>query len=358
MVKLNYYKYNLITWKPNLNSINFDNKYLVPEFANSKNTIHYNEIKKVNLNNLSDKYERINMEYCMQTQPIIKLSKQLEYLKMDSYYNFTINLPENLLVIFFGREFNELIKYPNKIFYIEYGEKFNQPIDNLPLSLEFLRLGKSFNQPLENLPLKLSSLDLSKCEKFNYLLDYLPNNLKYLGSILNNSLDNLPNSLNELVLTTENDNNTNELFKLSIKKELNIIDEIDLEKKTKIYSENMSGNILIIKNIKIIKLNNLPKNIEYLFLSLKKDIKTEIDIFPENLKYLNLGVNYTYPIDDLINLKYLNIVVLPFPNSYCIDLFSNTKSDKLYVKRRNTITKFKNKNFKKKYFNRLFGTIK
>ena len=341
-------KYILISWKPNLNSINFDNKYLIPEFEFSY-YIKNKDKEKVNFNKLSDKYERINMEYCIQIEPLIKLPKQLEYFKMDPYYNFKINLPENLLVIFFGREFNQSIKYPEKIFYIEYGEKFNQLIDNLPLSLEFLRLGKNFNQALENLPLKLLSLDLTDCEKFSYSLDYLPNNLKYLGTIVNNSLDNLPNSLNELVFTTENDNNTKyyELFKLSIKKELNIIDEIDLNKKTKIYSENVDDNILIIKNTKIIKLNNLPKNIQYLFLSLKEDIKVEIDKFPEKLKYLNLGSNYSYPIDNLVYLKYLNLVVLPYINSYSIDLFSNTKSHKLYVKTKDNMKKFKNKNLKK-----------
>lgn len=64
-----------------------------------------------------------------------------------------------------------------EIFFEEHS-KFNQSIDNLPNSLEILTLPDDYNLPINNLPYSLKILTLGN--NFNNSLDYLPNSITHL----------------------------------------------------------------------------------------------------------------------------------------------------------------------------------
>lgn len=146
-------------------------------------------------------------------------------------YNFdkpieNIKLPESTEVIEFGYNFNkpvENIKWPKNLKKLTFCNNFNQPIDNinLPDSLEEIHFSKLFNQSLDKvkwpLNLKLISLeyffeknivindDIELCFiKINpNIVNNLPHNLKKLKILmLNIKLDNLPSSLEQLIVKT------------------------------------------------------------------------------------------------------------------------------------------------------------
>ena len=99
----------------------------------------------------------------------------------------------------------EIMKKQKKVVF---GDKFYKPVNNLPNGITHLQFGRSFNQSLDNLPRTLKELiiapqEISWC-KFNQPLDNLPIGLECLVLKLienyNYNLDNLPYSLKELHL--------------------------------------------------------------------------------------------------------------------------------------------------------------
>ncbi len=83
-----------------------------------------------------------------------------------------------------------------------YCSKFNQNVDNLPQSLLNLIFGCCFNQSVDNLPQSL--LNLSFGPNFNQLINDLPNSLITLNFIcnlqFNKELNCLPNTIQEIKL--------------------------------------------------------------------------------------------------------------------------------------------------------------
>lgn len=352
----NYQKYELITWRyKNKNKIEYNSQY----FANDKKFIS-DEI--IDINNFENKYKRIDLS-CFDHKIIKRINKLptiLEYLELNNSYNELINLPDNLLVLLFGYSFNKLINYPDNIFFIWYGCNFNCPVDNLPSKLEYLIFGESFNQPLENLPTSLCSLYLSN--KFTHSLDYLPENIKFLNLSCSYSknLDNLPLYLNELIFTSNNNEricnygffqDAIELFLLSIKKNLGLFDYWDKINKKNIYSyKNEYFRQDIYNYVRLFTqntINNLPNNLEYLFLGHNKQIITN---FPEKIKYINFGNEYEQelPIDNLVKLQYVELINLKsykYQSSYN-EKFNKTKSKNLKIIFKDKKKTYVNKNRK------------
>jgi hypothetical protein len=79
---------------------------------------------------------------------------------------------------------------PSSITHLYLGHRFNQPVDHLPSSLTHLFLGSSFNHPMNYLPSTLTHLIFASTvspysptlssSKFNQPLDKLPLSLQYL----------------------------------------------------------------------------------------------------------------------------------------------------------------------------------
>lgn len=389
----NYKKYELITWNVfDRHIINNDPLYLTID-----NVPKYYSCEKCKTLK-TDNYKRIDLDGFYEIEQLNNLPKMLEFLRLYDSYNKQINYPVNLFVLVFGNEFNQEIKYPDKIFFICYGYKFNCPINNLPPKLEYLIMGNDFNQPIENLPMSLYSLYLSK--NFNQSLDYLPENIKFLNISIyySNNLDNLPSSLRELVFNEDkyngifhilnicnfyekHDDSKNigiKLFMLSIKRNLRLFDFYDSKKHKNIYSDinyQMTKfgsvpdfnfmNYYNEKHLTTITINNLPNNLEYLYLNKNNQI---INNFPEKIKYINFGREYNQnlPLDNLIKLKYIKLIVIKsmfdnihdaknthknfgiICNKFVFDLKKpeNIKSDKLVVILHDKKIKYINKNIK------------
>jgi hypothetical protein len=104
-----------------------------------------------------------------------------------------------------------LLKHYKKVQFID---TFNSPINFLPEGIEEIHIGRFFNKPINNLPSTLKKLIICSYElnysKFNESLDNLPNGLECLVLKLienyNHTLDNLPSNLKELHLVIKNFN--------------------------------------------------------------------------------------------------------------------------------------------------------
>ena len=190
----------------------------------------------INIDNLHDKIEFLDLGHCFQTK-INKFPKNLKYLRFDSFYNYPLdNLPDGLKVLMTSSCYNyPLDNLPNSLEYLVCGCYFNQPINNLPQSLKCLVLEKNFNQPLNNLPPNLKELiiccyfyfDRLKPSDLRRYSEYesndnspksqkKPNNDEDINdeeqdyiffdgdSMFNNSIDNLPDSIENLVISATN----------------------------------------------------------------------------------------------------------------------------------------------------------
>lgn len=150
-------------------------------------------------------------------------------IKFGYFYNQSlekIKFSDSTEIIEFGYNFDKPIdntKWSKNLKVLKFGNDFNQPIDNinLPDNLEEIHFGTMFNQPLDKVKwpsnLKLIKLgcmfkqnivindDVELCfhEIHDSIANNLPNNLKKLTIIhLNCKLDNLPASLEQLIVKT------------------------------------------------------------------------------------------------------------------------------------------------------------
>lgn len=186
------------------------------------------------IDNLHDKIEDLDLGHCFNTK-ITRFPSSLKYLKFDSFYNYPLNnLPDGLKVLITGSCYKyPLDNLPNTLEYLVCGCDFNQPIDNLPQSLKCLVLEKNFNQPLNNLPPNLKELiiccyfyfDRLKPSDFNRyseteandnpshnnlnndetIIDEEQDYIFFDGdAMFNHSIDNLPDSIENLVISSTN----------------------------------------------------------------------------------------------------------------------------------------------------------
>jgi hypothetical protein len=260
---------------------------------------------------------------------VIEKAKQYDVIVFD--YNFTDNtnlinyLPSNIKYIIFDYEsyFDKPIyNYPLSLEYIKFGMYFNQSIDYLPPTLKYLILGEYFNQNLNNIPISIEYLSLEIM--FNNPIDNLSDNIKVLYLYSNNEnfpissnnghfpIRKLPKNLEKIQIYTCKDITLdNNCFV-----ELNNLNEIDLR-----YGFNSSlDNIKWSDSIKILKLggsfnqrlDNLPKYLESIEVSMDFDLFVNIRDLPTTLK--EFIYNDDFPLQCINKKNRLKELEALFPN--------------------------------------------
>ena len=177
---------------------------------------------KNNFNKSIIKYVEIIKKYKIL---IFSSSKTLKYCIKDFYENIDDNENNTNLI-----DYNN--NYTNYLFYNNYGE-FNQPLKNSLnnlINLEQISFGTVYNKPLlkslDNLinlkklvlkyefnqPFKNSLNNLINLKKITFNKEFnqqlfLPSNINILSLISNNNInliENIPNTINELILEFDN----------------------------------------------------------------------------------------------------------------------------------------------------------
>ncbi len=206
---------------------------------------------------------------------------------------------------------------PQTLKYLSLGNRFNQPVNNLPESLLYLYLylSNGFNQPVNNLPANLTYLYMNfgiNCYDWN--LDNLPSNLKYLDiqdverynenninlnkKYNKNLIENLPNSIEELIVNADVslDNLPNSIKILCL--QYNSTQSFDLLPN--------SIELLSLNSQKNFNFNNLPKSINNLTLYLCDDYNLDDIKSLYNLKYF-----YSYHLNAWKHDFYESVDTLP-----------------------------------------------
>lgn len=114
----------------------------------------------------------------------------------DNTLHFTETFDAPLDDMFFFKEINETIKF------VHFGSLFNQSLENVifPETIEKIYFGSLFNQPLDKVIFPKSLKELLIGYYFDKSLDNLPNTLEKLIilSEINEPLTNLPIGLKEI----------------------------------------------------------------------------------------------------------------------------------------------------------------
>lgn len=279
------------------------------EFSSDKNNTKiekYIDILLLNFNN----FENIKLDTSFNNSEFIDFSffSQLKNVEFKSYKNFYYNFkfPNNLKSInFISSEYfdNNIGNLPSELKIIKFGKNFNQPISNLPNKLKKLYFGDSFNQLVNNLPSGLKILSFSSCSVFNQPLDNLPLGLKelYLGQNFLHNLDFLPNTI--------------EIISIDLSSYFNFpIDNLPYGLK------KLSLNVDFFQS-----LDNLPDSVEELVITSKSNI---INKFPYALKKLSINIDQ---LDKINLLDDISIEKLSLQNYYTenTDYKSNLKKFKI-----------------------------
>ncbi len=257
------------------------------------------------------------------------------------------NLPSNLTHLLFsiGSKFNQPINnLPSTLKYLSLCDNFTHPLDNLPENLKYLYLYSCnhgyndiiFNYNLDSLPAGLKyfqfNTDCHKCE-FNNLpvgLEYLILDIPYIQKF-----NNLPSTLKYFDLKLITDNLKYSMFHPDIHKYIDIDNN---------YDKNLINNLpnsleeLFITSTFLIKIESLPSSIKNLkidgnYLDKTKSLSffTSFYLLPnsiENLELLNFRA---------INLRNLPYSIIKLKLFYCsnfniddIELSSNLKHLDIY----------------------------
>ena len=245
---------------------------------------------------------------------IDKYPLNLKVLILNSDYNKCITLPEQLeefICPTIGSEFNQNIIIPPNIKLLQFGDRYNQPLNNLPNSLETLILSnKKSIHPLDNLPCNLKTLKLLDALNSNITLDYLPINLTYLEIIQYNNIDNK--------LTINIDNLPSSLQTLKIK----IIGIL-------IYDNSFRNLPLNLENFYIddyydkLDLSYLPDNLKNLYITNCTDIQiTKLPSTLEKLHFTNVRINNSNTCNNILQIDFLPLNLKEFS----INSNSNSKN--------------------------------
>ncbi len=224
----------------------------------------------------------------------------------NSNINYDIEkLPKSLEMLKMGTRFNSKINFENcenlKELLFPGLSFYNNPLDNLPESLEKILLGEKYSHPIDNLPPGLKYLEFNMWnEEFDFQMENLPSGLThlFLGCGFNQNLDYLPAGLEVLVIQKHNRFN----------KELNNL-PVGL-KILYIGSECRFNN----------ELDNLPGGLEYLYLN--NEFDRSLKNLPQGLKFLRIGKKFKNPDNlknipdtierlDLVNSKIYGLEKLP-----------------------------------------------
>jgi len=234
------------------------------------------------INDLPDNITHLQLPNCYK-ENIDKFPLNLKVLILNPDYDKYITLPEQLeefICPTTACEFNQNIIFPSNIKLLQLGDKYNQPLNNLPNSLETLILSnKKSIHPLDNLPCNLKTLKLFDAFNSNIKLDYLPINLTYLEIIQFNYNNNSKMTINI-------DNLPSSLQTLKIK----------------------IGGIQIHNN----SFQNLPLNLENFYIDIYDD-KLDLSYLPDNLKNLYISncidIQITKLPSKLETLHFTNVLI-------------------------------------------------
>lgn len=235
------------------------------------------------------KYLRLTLSY---TRQLIDLPRTLEVIDLSNteYRHPINNFPmENLRELYLSEYFNhpiDVLQNATKLKKLHLGGRFSGSIDTLPVSIEELRIqgGPSFHE-------RNDGNDIG----FNRSVDHLKNctNLRVLelGDVFNSPIDNLPESLEKLVL---GDQFWQEFPPLPNLKSLHLRSRNPLE------YETMPRNLKILNmsNMQIVgPINGLPPTLEELWLPF--DFRQEGNTFPPTLKKVTAPRQARFLLDEL-----------------------------------------------------------
>jgi uncharacterized protein YacL (UPF0231 family) len=168
----------------------YNNHIIIPPYFNE-------ELSELNAIVNKSNYTRLIFSNERDCHTTINKQFSLHDTEHNSLFNKSVDkLPSILTHITFGFSFNKSVdNLPPKLTHLIFGYWFNKPVDNLPLSLNHLIFGNCFNQEINNLPTSLVHLNLGTC--FDQSVDSLPCSLTHLifGDWFNKPIDNLPSSL-------------------------------------------------------------------------------------------------------------------------------------------------------------------
>ncbi len=214
----------------------------------------------------------------------INVNKKLMIKECDQYLiNQIIKMMEYFSEIDIKCEIKEKINYfPENITHLTL-HKYNFPVDNLPTNLKYLSLVNNYSHPLNNLPNGLEILIFQNTEsyyrtgiRFSQTLENLPENLKilYLSDNYVGSSLNFPVRLKEIAIQG---NISFDLSELPQGVEKVVFGQLV---KIPIINLNLSIKELVIYNSS--GLINLPDNLEK--LTIYNSHTNVIKYFPPNLK--------------------------------------------------------------------------
>lgn len=127
------------------------------------------------------------------------LPKSLEVLKMEHVYNYPLYLPDSMVYVKFGRDFNRHFSaWPKGITTIHFGKHYNQKLRDLPPHLAQIKFGCCFDHSIKNLPLTTRRLFLGQCFSKPLLLPPKLEELHLIRLNGNQNLSLVPNTLRVL----------------------------------------------------------------------------------------------------------------------------------------------------------------
>lgn len=221
-------------------------------------------------------------------QPIdfILQCQSLKYLELGSRLNYPIIdfLPDSLICLILRCSLNDpILHFPNKLRKLVLREKINGSLDNLPKTLEILVL-KKYNKQITNFPNNITYLDLGRF--YNHRLENLPKKLNYfiVSTRFNQHIDDLPDTVTHVFLGYD--------YNMPIEK---------LPSKLKLLSFSRLGRFC--QELEIINFNYTLTH-----LRLQDNYNKKIEHFPINLEYLEVGDRYNHSLDNLPNtMKYIKL---------------------------------------------------
>ena len=180
----------------------------VDNFPNSLKYLMFNEIFNCLVENLPQSLEKLIFSWEF-NKPVNNLPLNLQELVLGHKFNKSVDiLPSTLILLKFGFCFNKYVDdLPYGLKKLFFGREFNKSVDNLPNTLTHLYFSEKFSQTINNLPPSIIWLCLG--ENFNHSLDNLPSMIEKLIFLMSGkkdfsyssySFDNLPNSINQIVL--------------------------------------------------------------------------------------------------------------------------------------------------------------
>lgn len=285
-----------------LELLSFHGLYISIDKSNIPNITHLSlQGDTYSLDNLPDSLTHLEINTYYRSAPDLdNLPQSLIHLYLGKKINISVdNLPRSLTTIVFGKHFNKSVNYlPQTLTSITFGDYFNQLIDNLPRTLIYLKFGDNFNNDIDSLSTMSCLRSLSFGNSFNQNIDKLPtslNNLTFKRNF-NKRIDNLCHTCSLSVLIFGRKFNLD----ISSLSQLTKLTYLSFGHRFNRSINNLPPNLMHLGLGRSFKaaINNLPNTLINMHVS---NIDC-INMFPSNLKYLELGLCHSIPMKRLLIL--------------------------------------------------------